>query len=35
MFRAGAWGEEERVDPLVVAFGTALVGAMATESPQR
>jgi hypothetical protein len=27
--------EEERVDPIVVAFGTALVGAMATDVWQR
>ncbi len=33
--RTCARGEEERVDPIVVAFGTALVGAMATDVWQR
>jgi hypothetical protein len=33
--RVSVWGEEEWVDPLVVAFGTALVGAMATDVWQR
>lgn len=32
---ASARGEEERVDPLVMAFGTALVRAMATDAWQR
>lgn len=33
--RASVWGEEKRVDPIMVAFGTALVGAMATDVWQR
>lgn len=33
--RVSVGGEEERVDPIVVAFGTALVSAMATDLWQR